>query len=148
MIYDLEIPDFRDDFSLSGVALTSSQARETFTFSPHRQIDVALPGPPTTAREFSRDDTLTLFAEAYENRKKPHTITLTLALRDEAGRVLGTHVIERKSIDKPKEASVYPFAPTLSLEDVQPGRYALRVEAGSSLDKRKTVSRDVPFSVR
>lgn len=148
VIYDLEIPDFRDDFSLSGVALTSSQARETFTFSPHRQIDVALPGPPTTAREFSRDDTLTLFAEAYENRKKPHTITLTLALRDEAGRVLGTHVIERKSIDKPKEASVYPFAPTLSLEDVQPGRYALRVEAGSSLDKRKTVSRDVPFSVR
>ena len=34
VIYDLDIPDFRDDFSLSGVALTSKQASETFTFSP------------------------------------------------------------------------------------------------------------------
>jgi len=148
VIYDLAIPDFRDDFSLSGVALTSKQAQETFTFSPHKQLDVALPGPPTTAREFSRDDTLILFAEAYENRKKAHTVTLTVELRDDAGRVLGTHVVERKAADKPKEASVYAFAPNLSLEEIPPGRYALRVEAASSLDRRKSVVRDVPFSVR
>lgn len=148
VIYDLVIPDFRDDFSLSGVALTSKQAQATFTFSPHKQLDVALPGPPTTAREFSRDDTLILFAEAYENRKKAHTVTLTVELRDDAGRVLGTHVVERKAADKPKEASVYAFAPNLSLEEIPPGRYALRVEAASSLDRRKSVIRDVPFSVR
>lgn len=148
VVYDLVIPDFREDFSLSGMALTSKEARETFTFSPHKQIDVGLPGPPTTAREFSRDDTLILFAEAYENRKKPHTVTLTVELRDESGRVLGTHVVERKSIDKPKEASVYTLAPNLSLQEVPPGRYALRVEAGSSLDRRKSVVREVPFSVR
>ena len=35
VVYDLDVPDFRDDFSLSGVALTSKQASETFTFSPH-----------------------------------------------------------------------------------------------------------------
>jgi VWFA-related protein len=148
VIYDLEIPDFRDDFSLSGVALTSTQARETFTFSPHKQIDVAFPGPPTTAREFSRDDTLTLFTEAYENRKKPHTITLTMELRDEAGGVLGSHVIERKSVDKPREASVHAFAPNLSLEEIPPGRYAVRLEARSSLDRRKSVTREIAFSVR
>jgi len=148
VIYDLEIPDFRDDFSLSGVALTSSQARETFTFSPHKQIDVAFPGPPTTAREFSRDDTLTLFTEAYENRKKPHTVTLTMELRDEGGRVLGSHVIERKSVDKPREPSVHAFAPNLSLEEIPPGRYAVRLEAQSSLDRRKSVTREIAFSVR
>ena len=148
VIYDLEIPDFRDDFSLSGVAVTSTQARETVTFSPHKQIDVAFPGPPTTAREFSRDDTLTLFAEAYENRKKAHTVTMTMELRDETGRVLGSHVIERKSADKPREASVHTFAPNLSLEDVPSGRYAIRLEARSSLDRRKSVTREIPFSVR
>ena len=36
VIYDLDVPDFRDDFSLSGVALTSKQASKTFTFSPAR----------------------------------------------------------------------------------------------------------------
>ena len=108
---------------------------------------MALPGPPTTAREFSRDDTLTLFAEAYENRRKPHTVTFTIELRDEAGRVLGTDVIERKA-DKPKDASVYTFAPNLSLEDIQPGRYVIHLDARSSLDKDRSVSREIPFRVR
>jgi|SoiMethySBSTD1v2_1073268.scaffolds.fasta_scaffold00234_49 VWFA-related protein len=149
VVYDLDVPDFRDDFSLSGVALTSAQARETFTFSPHPQLDVAMPGPPTTAREFSRDDTLTLFAEGYENRKKPHTITFSISLRDDGGRILGSHVIERQALEKPKQVSVYAFAPNLSLEEVPPGRYALHVEAHSSLDNRKkSVTRDIPFSVR
>ena len=149
VIYDLEVPDFREGFALSGVALTSSQASKTFTFSPPPgRIDVGLPGPPTTAREFSRDDTLTVYAEAYENRNKPHTVTLTVELRNEAGRVLGTDVIERKAVDKPKDASVYQFAPNLSLEDIQPGRYVIHLDARSSLDKDRRISREIPFTVR
>lgn len=149
VIYDLDVPDFRNNFSLSGVALTSLQASQTFTFSPPPgRIDVALPGPPTTAREFSRDDTLTMFAEAYENRKKPHTITLTVELRDERGRGLGSYVMEGKAVEKPKDAMVYRFAPNLPLEDFPPGRYALHVDARSSLDTNKPVTRDIPFTVR
>src|SRR5262245_43392557 len=150
VIYDLDVPDFSDDFALSGVSLTSRQARETFTFSPHK-IDVAFPGPPTTAREFSRDDTLTVFAEAYENRKKPHTVMLTVELRTEAGQVIGAYPIERKSVEKPKDPSVYRFAPNLGLEDVPPGRYTIHLDARSSLDnndKKKSVTRDITFTVR
>jgi len=128
--------------------LTSKQASETFTVSPHKRIDVGFPAPPTTAREFSRDDTLTLFAEAYENRKKPHTVTLTLELRGDGGRVIGSGSIDRKSVDKPKDPSVYAFAPNLSLEDVLPGRYVIHLEARSSLDKKKSIERDIPFRVR
>ena len=69
-------------------------------------------------------------------------------MRDEAGRVLGTDVIERKAVDKPKDASVYAFAPNLPLEDIQPGRYAIHLDARSSLDKNKSVIREIPFSVR
>jgi VWFA-related protein len=152
VIYDLEVPNFSDDFQLSGVALTSQQALETPTFSPPPgRIDVGLPGPPTTAREFSRDDTLTLFAEAYENRKKPHTVTLTLELRGDAGHIIASSSIERKSVDTPKDPSAYAFAPNLSLEDVPPGRYAIHLEARSSLDKnnkKRIVTRDIPFTVR
>jgi hypothetical protein len=62
--------------------------------------------------------------------------------------VLGSDTIERKSVDKPKDASLYQFAPNLSLEDIQPGRYTLHLDARSSLDKNKPVTRDIPFSVR
>ncbi len=148
VVYDFDVPDFRDDFSVSGLALTSKQASETFTFIPQGRIDVGLLGPPTTAREFSRDDTLTLFAEAYENRKKPHTVTLTLELRSEEGRIIGSDSVERKSVEKPKDPSVYAFTPNLSLEDLPPGHYAIHLEASSSLDKKKNVTRDIPFSVR
>ena len=150
VVYDLDVPNFSEDFALSGVALTSKQARETFTFSPGA-INVALPGPPTTAREFSRDDTLTLFTEAYENRKKPHTVTLTVELHREAGPVIGSYTIERKSVEKPKDSSVYRLAPNLPLEDVPPGRYTIHLDARSSLDsndKKKSITRDIPFSVR
>ena len=121
VVYDFEVPDFRDDFSLSGVALTSKQASETFTFSPQGRIDVRFTGPPTTAREFSRDDTLTVFAEAYENRKKPHTVTLTIELRNEAGRVLGSYAIERKAVEKPKDAERLRVCAKPAARRFQPG---------------------------
>jgi len=81
--------------------------------------DVAFPGPPTTVREFARDDRVTLYAEAYENRKKPHMVTFTVELRDPSGRVVDTHSTERETAEKPKAASTYAFAPTLALDDVE-----------------------------
>ena len=63
IIYDLTVPNFGDDLSMSGIAITSAHASDTVTVSPHARLDVVLPGPPTTAREFSRDDSLTLCAE-------------------------------------------------------------------------------------
>ncbi len=149
VVYDLEIPDFTKDFSLSGVALTSADTQRTFTFSPQAELDVALPGPPTTAREFSREDTLTVFLEAYEARRKPHVVTFTINLLDEAaGKSLATYVLDQKSGATPKQASVHTFARTLPLNSISPGRYVLRVDARSSLDKGDRVVREVPFSVR
>ena len=75
-------------------------------------------------------------------------MTFTLQLRDEAGRMVGAYEIERKAVEKPKQPSAYSFAPTLSLEDLAPGRYVLLVEGRSSLDRNKRVAREIPFSVR
>jgi VWFA-related protein len=138
----------RDDFALSGIVLTSDLTRDTFTISPHERMDVDFPGPPTTTREFSHDDALTVFAELYENRRKPHTVFVTVELRDEAGQVLDRHALQRSTVVKPKRASVHAFAPRLFLDDVPAGHYAVRVEARSSLDSNRTVSREVPISVR
>jgi VWFA-related protein len=148
VVYDLVVPDFNKDFSLSGVALMSADTQKTFTFSPHAEIDVALPGPPTTAREFSRDDRLTVFLEAYEARRKPHTVTFTADLLDAAGKSLSTYVLDEKPASNPKQSSVYTFVRSLPLNGIPPGHYVLRVGGRSSLDKNKPVTREVPFSVR
>ncbi len=39
VIYDLDVPDFREDFSLSGVALTSSQAQPDVHVQPTARPD-------------------------------------------------------------------------------------------------------------
>ena len=129
------------------MAVTSNQARETVTVSPPGSTVVVFPGPPTTAREFSRDDVVTLFAEAYENRKKRHQVQMSMELRDATGKVLDRLEMERTSPDKPKEPGIYVFSPSLSLEEVPPGSYVISVEAKSSLEK-KAVVRTVPITVR
>jgi VWFA-related protein len=148
VVYDVEVPDFRKDLSMSGLALSSLQADEALTVSPHARLGVSFPAAPTTVREFTTDDTLQLFAEVYENRRRPHTITVTLEVRDDAGHVVDAHVMEQERREKPNGASVYAVAPHLALADVPPGRYVLRLEAGSSLDRNARVSREVPIHVR
>jgi hypothetical protein len=148
VVYDLDVPDFSDDFSLSGIALTSLNTQRTFTFSPHAELDVALPGPPTTAREFSRDDTLTVFLEAYEARRKPHVVTFTVDLLDAAGTSLSRYLLEQKPDAGSRRGDVYTFARNLPLKIMPPGHYILRVAGSSSLDKNKPVTREVPFSIR
>jgi hypothetical protein len=147
VVYDVEVPDFRDDFSFSGVAVTSLHARETFTVTPHKRLAVEFPGAPTTAREFSQDDELTLFAEAYENRKKKHVVEFAASLRDLSGRELGSLRAERASPEKPGDVTIHTFAPSLTLDEVPPGRYVIHVHAKSSLS-RQPVERVIPISVR
>ena len=75
-------------------------------------------------------------------------MTVTFELRSEAGPVIGSYTLDRQPVEKPKDRSVYAFAPNLSLEDVPPGRYVIHVTARSLLDKKKSITRDIPFSVR
>jgi hypothetical protein len=128
VVYDVAVPKFSDDLALSGIALTSGQATETLTVSPHDRLDVTLPGPPTTAREFSRADTLTLFAEVYENRRKPHTVTFTTELRDPSGHVVDSLSMQRNAVERPARTSVHAFSPRLALEDVPAGLVARLAE--------------------
>ena len=147
VVYDVEVPDFRDDFAFSGVAVTSVHARETLTVTPHTRLAVEFPGAPTTAREFSQDDELTLFAEAYENRKKKHVVKFVASLRDLSGRELGSLRAERASPEKPADVTTHVFAPSLALDEVPPGRYVIHVQAQSSLS-RQPVERVIPIAVR
>jgi VWFA-related protein len=147
VVYDLTIPKFDDDFSMSGVMVTSSHAGDAVTVSPYARLGIALPGTPITTRSFSPDDSLTLYVEAYEHRQKPHSVQFVAELRKESGEVVATVSTTRSEKELSKTGSVYKFSPGVALDELPPGQYRLHVEARSSLD-RKPISRDVPITVQ
>jgi hypothetical protein len=117
------------------------------TVSAGPRFDAKIPLPPSTAREFSRNDNVAMYTEVYENRLRPHVITFTTALRDSNGRVLHTQVEERKATIRPDAASTYAFVTELGLDPLTPGDYSVHIEARSSLAD-DALSRDIPITVR
>lgn len=148
--YDLEIPSFtKDPLVMSGVALTSSTAAETLTVWPGaaRPLDTRLPAPISVAREFWPEEIVTLYAEVYENgRRPPHTIDFKVELRSAAGRVVSTFTEQRPSASG--NAGSYNFTAPIRLEGIDPGSYVLQVAATSTAGSKQTVTKDIPIRVR
>jgi hypothetical protein len=113
----------------------------------------ATPAPPTTARDFTQDDTLLLFTEVYDNnrrvdRDRPYTITVTAALRDRAGQVVRETAFERSSRSPRRASGGHGLSIELPLDEVPAGEYLLTIDARSSRHLEHRASRSVPLRVR
>lgn len=151
VVYDIEVPDFgKGPLTMSGVALTSAAAARTTSLRPNDPLRDFLPSAPTSAREFDAGDTLTLFAEVYDNLRTSggHTVDLTATLRADDGRVITTASEQRSSAELNGAAGGFGFKADLSLADAAPGIYVVHVEARINAGDRPSVSRDVPIRVR
>lgn len=151
VLYDLEVPDFsKEKFVMSGVALTSRAAAEAPTVRAKDPLADYLPGPPTTMREFTRDDEIAIFAEFYENNPgaTAHRLEFKAELRAEGGRVVRNVTDERSSADLQGGSGGYGFAARLPLDDVEPGLYVLHVEGQARIGELPAVSRDIQIRVK
>jgi VWFA-related protein len=148
--YDLEIPNYaKERLTMSGVALTSSTAKDGVTIWPAsaRPLDTKLPGPITASRTFRPGETVTLYTEVYETgRRSAHSVDFKVDLQSGSGRVLSTFTAKRSSTDA--SGGVYGFAAPIKLDGVEPGAYVLRVAATSSAASRNPVTKDIPITVR
>jgi hypothetical protein len=151
VLYDLEVPDFsKGPLVMSGVVLTSRLASEAPTIKPKDPLGDFLPGPPTTMREFSRDDAIALFAEFYENLSgtQAHSLDFKAELRAEGGRVVRTVADQRSSGELKGTSGGYGFSARLPLDDVEPGLYVIHVEGQARTGEVLTVSKDIQIRVR
>jgi VWFA-related protein len=151
VLYDLDVPNFqKEPLSMSGVALTSAAAAEVTTVKPKDPLREFLPGPATTQREFTRGDTLAIFAEFYENlsNAQAHMIEMRAELRAEGGRVVREVSDKRSSTELQGSSGGYGFGGRISLDDVEPGLYVLHVEGQVRTGSLATVSRDIQIRVR
>lgn len=150
VVAELEVPDYsREPFSMSGVSITSSGSTQALTLPMRNPLEGLLPGPITTAREFSAGETLALYTEFYESGRATaaHTVSMKAELRTDAGRVVTTTAEERSSKELNGRAGGYGFLAQIPLQDAEPGLYVIHVEAQLNMGGRPVVSRDIPIRV-
>jgi VWFA-related protein len=138
VFYDLQVPDFRKEpLMLSGVLITAASAQGAMTAVPDGTTAKLLPGPATSRRAFDSGDTLTLFAEIYDNisSRQARQIEASVTLISEDGKEVFSG---RESLANPSSSpgtgsnpeywTAYALTRDVPLKNVPPGRYLLRVE--------------------
>jgi hypothetical protein len=146
----IDIPDFtKGALNLSGITMTSDSAAQMPTANPDPGLKDVLPAPATAIRTFPRSDTLSLFAEVYDNRNNaPHRVAIASTVLADDGRVMFTAADERTSADLQGKKGGYGYQQQIPLAQFPPGRYVLRIEARNLASTSITASREVEFHVR
>jgi VWFA-related protein len=133
VFYDMEVPDFRKEpLTISGLLLTAPSAGGAMTALPDPVAATLLPGPATSRRSFLRSDTITLFAELYDNLspKQPRQIDIGATLLSEHGQVVfSARDVVANGGNNGANWTAFAITRTIPLDKTPPGRYLLRVEA-------------------
>ena len=148
----LVVPDFyKQPLTMSGVSVLSASGLQVPTARVKDDpVGTLLMRPPTTAREFARDDQLVLFAEVYENQQnaQPHMVDISSEVRAEGGQVVFRNAESRSSTDLQGGRGGYGYTVQIPLKDVSPGLYVVHVEGKRRDGNVPPVSRDVQIRVR
>jgi VWFA-related protein len=148
VFYDLIVPDFRkESLAMSGLLLTSVSAQRTPTAEPDPLVAKLLPGAATSRREFPVGDTVAAYAELYgtNSSREPREIDVSLRLVSERGeeRFASKDTIRNRA----RQSERWNIGGTITLEDLPPGRYLLRVEAQLHGDDPASVARETLITV-
>jgi VWFA-related protein len=148
----LVIPDFyKQPLTISGLSVLSASGVQVPTARVKDDpVGTLLMRPPTTAREFARDDQLLLFAEVYENQRnaQPHMIDIATEVRAEGGKVVFRNSETRSSTDLQGGRGGYGYTAQIPLKELMPGVYVVHVEGKPRDGNTAPVSRDVQIRVR
>jgi len=158
----LVVPDFyKQPLAMSGLTVLSASGLLAPTARVKDDpVGLLLMRPPTTAREFTRDDQLVLFAEVYENQQnaQTHMIDIGTEVRAEGGQVVFRNSEARSSTDlqgggvsagaQRATSGGYGYTVQIPLKDFAPGLYVVHVEGKRRDGNVPAVSRDVQIRIR
>jgi len=147
--YDIEIPDFsKDPLTMSDVMLASAVAMLRPTLRPDKLLVDALPGPPTTLREFPEGGSVALYAEVYDNQlDRPHDVETTVVVTNERGETAFRKVDVHTSREIGDSHGVIPVSVGVPLVNIKPGHYTLTVDARQTTNRAISTGRALPFQV-
>jgi VWFA-related protein len=154
VFYDLVVPDFRKDkLMIGGLLVATASSQSTPSIQPDPIVSKLLPAAATSRREFPRGDTLALYTEIYDNitSRQPRRYDVSVRLLSEDGKEVYVSRDELANAatptDKPWE--IYGYPKQISLKDVPPGRYLLRVDAQvrGNVEDAKPVFRETLITI-
>jgi VWFA-related protein len=129
VVVDVAVPDARlEGLAMSSLVVSGSSAGRVPSANEDARFTAILGKPPTTARQFSRGDTLMVYAEFGGPRAQADGIELATIVRDAAGREL-VHRTEPRAEARFAPGQGFAYAVDLPLMPLAPGDYVLRVEA-------------------
>ena len=86
VVADVEVPNFsRNELTMSGIVLTSEGTSAQRTLLSDGRLHAILGGEPTVRRRFSRSDTITAYAEIYQDVGTVERLGLIATLTTAAG---------------------------------------------------------------
>jgi VWFA-related protein len=136
VFYDVVVPDFsKDPLMMSGLLVSSlpgPTAPDVLTPQRDPVSEKLIGAPPTSRRAFSQAETLAWMAEIYDNSLPKQTKQIDVAVRliDEAGRdAFASRDVLANGEGGTAKWQTFGYTGRISLKDVAPGRYLLRVEA-------------------
>ena len=148
---DVQVPDYSArGLAMSGLLLTDEAARGEFSPQPDDQLPAGtLPAPATSRRAFSRNSTLSAFAEVYDSgaSRDARRIEVTTTLMGEDGNAAFSSRESIAGASADVKSSRIPLSKQIVLKDVRPGRYVLRVDARLLGGGANPVSRETPITV-
>jgi len=149
VFYDLQVPDFRKDpLMMSGLLLTAASAQNAMTAQPDPGAPTLLPGPATSRRTFPSDDTLTVFAEIYDNmsERQARQLEVTVTLTSETGQQVFSARDTIANAQGSAHWTTYGLKRDVPLGGMPSGRYLLKVEA-QARGNNVTVARETLITV-
>lgn len=146
---DLDVPDFsKAPLTMSGIVVSSQTAAGIPSARVDEQLKDVLPDMPTVTREFPRGDQLTVYAEIYDQLATPHTVEIATTATADDGRVMYSRTDQQSSSALKNPGDGFGHVTSISLKDVLPGRYVLKIEARSSVAGAAPAVRELEFTVR
>ncbi len=152
--YDVDVPDFsKGPLAVSGAVISATPGVSS---APKDRLAALLPVVPTTEREFSSGQAVTVFLRVYQPGQKPLVSVLMRArIVDSQSAEVFTNA-ERLDPDRFGSTRSADFALTLPVRTLPDGGYLLTIEAApapASTQGRRTaagrlIRRDVRFAVR
>jgi VWFA-related protein len=147
VVYDLEVPDFSAGaLTMSNVLLTSTTAQIVVNSKLGDTISTGLPTPPVATRDFARPETLSVYAEVYDNEKRAGTTPppLVVELRDPSGKVVRTATQQKTSTPASGDDRAVAITSSMPLSELEPGPYILHLETRTA-GGNQTAQREIPI---
>ena len=150
LAYDIDVPDFsRPAIAMSGLTLMSGSASRMLTPPPDSELTAVLPVAVTALRDFPAGDTLSLYAEVYDNKAgTPHAVEIKTTVTADDGKVVFSAADRRRTEEINATSGGFGHAVKIPLADYRPGRYVLRVEARALISDGASAARELEFRVR